>query len=289
VNVEASSAPIASFEAKWADAYPEFGLALRFDRSADRQAHAALACLVFEIEHAAFGIREPQPGAVKLQWWAEELTRAGNGKARHPLTQALGARIARESVSTELWLEAIVGALAQRDPEPAADGQALLDQYAQLYAPLARIESAMFGTNMESVTGVLALRRALRETASLATALRDGKLPLPLDLLARHRLARGDLSNAGGARGDALREWFTWLGGELTAWAMLRKTADHETGSALDRSPGVVRATMAAVDGRRAKALGSARDPLASGNDGFGRLSIPVVWFAWRMARRSRA
>src|SRR5690242_21387944 len=98
VSTDADTTPLASFEAKWSEAYPEFALAQRFVRD-DREAKLAFACLVFEIEHAAFGIREAQPAAIKLQWWAEELMRAGKGEARHPLTQALGARIAASVVS----------------------------------------------------------------------------------------------------------------------------------------------------------------------------------------------
>jgi phytoene synthase len=282
VSTELPVTPLASFEAKWAQAYPEFALALRFVRGAERDARSAFACLVFEIEHAAFGIREAQPAAVKLQWWAEELMRAGNGEARHPLTQALGARLAREQVPTALWHEAIVGALAQRDPEPAADGQLLLDQYAQFFAPLAKIESALFGASVQGVMGILTLRRALRETASLSTALRDGKLPLPLDLLAAHRLSRGDLANASPERTLALREWIGRLGRELLGAVAI---SEHEHLPPL----GVLRATMAAADGERAVAVrhGSS-EPLDQMNQALKRLSIRVVWSAWRAARRSR-
>lgn len=278
---ETSTAPLASFEAKWSEAYPEFGLALRFDRSADAKARAALACIVFEIEHAAFAIREAQPSAIKLQWWAEELTRASHGQGRHPLTQALGERLGSDRVPPALWHEAIVGALAQRDPEPAPDGQTLLDEYARLYGPLAKIESALFGTNIREVLGVLTLRRALRETASLAQALRDGKLPLPLDLLASHRLSRGDLANASPERAAALREWFGRLGTEL------RIAASHlvfVSGQPL----GVLRATMAAVDAKRTDIAERSRDPLGAMNAALASLSVPVVWSAWRAARRSR-
>ena len=273
--------PLASFEAKWSEAYPEFGLARRFDRGADAEAHAVFACIVFEIEHAAFGIREAQPSAIKLQWWAEELTRAGKGEARHPLTQALGVRIAGERVPAARWHEAIMGALAQRDPDLAADGQVLLDQYAKLYAPFAKIESELFGTSTKDVLGALTLRRALRETASLTLALRDGKLPLPLDLLARHRLSRGDLANASPERTAALDEWFGRVGAELRGAAAPRVRD-------CDRSVGVLRATMAAADARRTDIARRSPDPLGAMNAALGALSIPVVWSAWRAARRSR-
>ena len=281
MSTEAATAPLASFEAKWAEAYPEFALALRFDRDAGHAARSAFACLVFELEHAAFGIREAQPAAIKLQWWAEEFVRAGKGEARHPLTQALGARIVAATIPTAHWHRVIVGALAQRDPEPAANNAALLDGYASLYTPIATIEAALFGTHADAIARALTLTRTLREGAGLATALRDGKLPLPLDLLARHRLARGDLAAVSDARSQALRDAFGGFGSEL------RKLVE---GRALAERPlGVVRATMAAADARRAVQAARASEPLAAMNAALARLSIPVVWSAWRAARRSRA
>jgi phytoene synthase len=280
VNGEVEATPLASFDAKWSQAYPEFALAQRFVRG-DREAKVAFACLVFEIEHAAFGIREAQPAAIKLQWWAEELMRAGKGEARHPLTQALGTRTAASAVPPALWQRAIIAALAQRDPDPAADSAAWLDAYAPLYAPLGAIESTLFGSDASATANALALMRALRETAALPVVLRDGKLPLPLDRLARHRLSRGDLSNASPERSEALREQLRELGERLRALLARGAIATHPLG--------VVRATMAAVDAARAVTASKASEPLAALSEALGRLSIPAVWSAWRAARRSHA
>ena len=281
MSTDSPVTPLASFEAKWTQAYPEFALALRFVRGAQRDAQSAFACLVFEIEYAAFGIREAQPAAIKLQWWAEELTRTAKGEARHPLTQALAARIEAAKIPSALWQQAIIAALAQRDPEPAANAAALLDGYAPMYAPIGTIEAALFGADAESIARVLASMRALRDAAALSIALRDGKLPLPLELLARHRLSRGDLAAASEARTHALREWFLELAVNLRARLHPAAVAAHPLG--------IVRATMAAADARRAVQAAGASEPLAAMNDALGRLSIPVVWSAWRAARRSPA
>jgi 15-cis-phytoene synthase len=275
VSAQQATTPLASFEAKWTEARPELALALRFERADEREARAAFACLVLELEHAAFGIREAQPAAIKLQWWAEELSRVAQGQARHPLTQALASRTAAAAIPQREWHAAIVGAMAQRDPEPAADRDALLSGYAQIFTPLGAIEAALFGTDATAVARALALSRALRETAALPEALRDGKLPLPLDLLARHRLARGDLGGESAARGDALREWFGELGREM---------------SALSTSPnlGVLRAATAAADARRLAAAAGSNEPLTAIDASLAGLSIPIAWSAWRAARRSR-
>ena len=272
MNAEASTTPLASFEAKWSEARPELALALRFEREDPREARAAFASLVLEIEHAAFGIREAQPAAIKLQWWAEELARASKGEARHPLTQALAPRFAAAAIPQREWHAAIVGAMAQRDPEPAADRDAVLAGYAQMYVPLGAIEATLFGTDSNAVARALALSRAMRETAALPDALRDGKLPLPLDLLARHRLARGDLGNASATRSNALREWFGDLAHEMAAL----------------RGLGVLRAAMTAADSKRLAKAARATEPLAVLNVALAGLSIPIAWAAWRAARRSR-
>jgi phytoene synthase len=274
VNGEASS-PLASFETKWTEARPELALALRFEREDERKDRAAFACLVLEIEHAAFGIREAQPAAIKLQWWAEELARAAKGEARHPLTQALAPRIAAAAIAQREWHAAIVGAMSQRDPEPAADREALLAGYAGLHAPLGAIESALFGTDATAVARALSLSRAMRETAALPAALRDGKLPLPLDLLARHRLARGDLGSASATRSEALREWFGDLAREMS---MLLATPRL----------GILRGAMTAADAKRLANGAKAGEPLAAIDLSLARLTIPIAWTAWRAARRSR-
>ena len=275
MSAEESSTPLASFEAKWTEARPELALALRFERVEEREARAAFACLVLEIEHAAFGIREAQPAAIKLQWWAEELSRATKREARHPLTQALASRIESAAIPQRDFHAAIVGAMAQRDPEPAGDREALLAGYAELYAPLGAIEAVLFGTDAAAVARALALSRATRETAVLPDALRDGKLPLPLDLLARHRLARGDLGGDSAGRAGALREWFGELSREMSALSA-------------SRGLGILRAAIAGADARRLAGAATAPDPLAAVNAAFAGLSIPVAWAAWRAARRSR-
>ena len=279
MSAEPSAAPLASFEAKWSEAYPEFGLALKFVRGSARDEHSAFACLVFELEHAAFGIREAQPAAIKLQWWAEEFARVGKNEARHPLTQVLVSRIRASAIGATQWQHVVAGAMVQRDPEPAAERAALLEGYARLYEPVGAIDAALFGTNADAVASALGLTRALRETAALPSVMRDGTLPLPLDLLARHRLARGDLANASRARSAALREWFESLAAGLFA----------EVDGEAARGLGVVRASMTAANARRASQASRASEPLGAIQPSLASLSVPTVWSAWRAARRSPA
>lgn len=271
-----SGTPLASFEAKRAAAHPEFALALKFVPPQRRDAEAAFACLSYELEQAAFATRDAEPAAAKLQWWAEELLRAARGEARHPLTQVLVLHAGFASVAPARWYAAIRGALVQRDPEPGADRAALLAGYSELYRPLADIEAELFGGVEASLRAkVSAVSRALRETAALADSLRAGRLPLPLDLLARHRLARGDLAHESPARTRALQEWSSALAADLAA---------APVGAA-----GVVGAATRAADRARARRAARAAEPLAALNEALGKLPLAAVWAVWRAGRRSPA
>ncbi|NCT68030.1 MAG: hypothetical protein GXC76_10370 [Rhodanobacteraceae bacterium] len=269
------TAPLASFEAKWGAAHPELGLGLGFVAAAQRRAQTAFACIACEIEHAAFAIRAAEPALIKLQWWAEELARAGRGEARHPLTQALAEHPELAALPPAQWHAVVAGAFAQRDPEPAADRAAQLDGYAALYGPLATIEAHLFPPlDAAASARVRALARALRETAALGDVLRDGRLPLPLDLLARHRLARGDLAQASPQQAAALREWLDALAADL---------AVASTGAQL----GPLHAAAASADRWRARNAARAADPLAALAGELGRLPLRATWAAWRGGLRS--
>ncbi|MEO7430483.1 MAG: squalene/phytoene synthase family protein [Dokdonella sp.] len=275
MNVVGETTPLASFEAKWSDSTPEFRLGLTFLAAVERRAHGAFACLAFELEYTAFGIREAEPAAIKLQWWAEEFARAANREARHPLTQTLAVHPRFSDIPLARWHEVIVGALGQRDAEPAADPAALLDAYGALYRPLCATESILFpSVDASAMTRVRSLARSIRETAALGDTLRDGRLPIPLDLLARHRLARGDLSRESPVQAAALRDWFATLGREYSG-----------TSRAVS---GPLGAASARADMWRARRAARAADPLKSVNQSLTRLPLQTSWAAWRAARRSR-
>lgn len=276
--------PLASFEAKWIAVHPELALALKFVGAGERRMQSAFACLVFELEYATFSIHEAEPATIKLQWWAEEFARTVKGEPRHPLSQVLAAYPGFAGIAPTHWREVVIGALAQRDPEPAADSAALFACYARLYAPLGAIESQLFGVDAMASSALMVAARALREAATLPRALQDGSLPLPLDLLARHRLTRNDLAESSARRNDALREWFRELAGELVGLA----AADHSGASKPGASIGIVHAAAIAVDSRRALHAARASEPLTAINNALDHLSFAATWAAWRAARRSR-
>ncbi|MDR2011907.1 MAG: squalene/phytoene synthase family protein [Rhodanobacter sp.] len=273
-----NNTPLASFEAKWNAARPELALALKFVAPPIRRARMVFACLAHELEHAAFGVREAQPAVVKLQWWADEFAHAARSQARHPLTQALLEQTHLAVIPLTHWLDVVRGALAQRDRDPAVDTEALLAAYAELYGPLAAIEAMLFPSiDATAAARARSLSRALRETAGLSVTLRDGRVPVPLDVLARHRLARGDLAQTCDRQASALREWLAWLAEEC-----------QRAGRA-SVSPGVLAQAGLGADTWRAQTAARAADPITTLDMLFRRLSLRTVWAAWRAGRRSPA
>lgn len=273
--MSAADIPLASYAEKWSAAHPELGMALRYEDEARRPVVLALAALGHELAQAAYGIRDAEPAIAKLHWWSEEMSRATRGEARHPLARALAADARFTAVPLADWHATIAGAFAQRDPEPAADLEALLAGHARLFRPLARIEARFSGVpddEAEAIARAAAIGRALRDTAAMHDALRDGRLPVPLDRLARHRLARGDLARGSPEQSALLREWLADLAAAL---ARLRLVAPlHAASASADRW----RAESAARDAR----------PLDRLRADLPRLPMRAVWSAWSAARRQR-
>ena len=267
---------LSSFEAKWAFAHPELPLALRFASAPMRPLVSALACLGYEIGHAAWHIVEPEVARTKLQWWAEELSALSAGTPRHPLSTALSAWAPLAGLGAETWSAVISGALAQRESVPAASLGDLLGGYRRLHRPLAVVEATVFPKlDVEASAQAASLMRALHEATWMTEALARDRLPLPLDLLARHQLSRGDLGQPGAHRDAALREHLAVLVTHMRA---------------LDRrnlSPLSAAGLQAACTRSRRAAL--AAQPLAECARNLDRLPFSSVWASWRGSRRMQA
>ena len=264
---------LSSFESKWELAHPELPLALRFASAPTRSFVSAFACLSYEICHAAFHIVEPEVATTKLQWWAEELLALSSGKPRHPLTEVLSTWAPMTALPAGRWSAVIVGASVQRDSVPASNLADLLAGYRRLHEPLAVIEATLFPLiDVEASTRAVTLMRALHEATWIAEALARDRLPLPLDLLARHQLSRADLGQPGERRDTAMRE-------HLAALAASMRSIDRRGLSAL---------TVAGLQAAQIRSQRAARaaDPLAECAGKLDRLPLSSVWASWRAARR---
>lgn len=268
-----SAEALSSFEAKWAFAHPELALALRYARRSERPLIGALACLSYEIGHAAFQIAEREVATTKLHWWARELSGLEAGEVQHPLCAILLHCGPLRELAAGNWTALIAGAFLQRDASPAPNMSELLGTYRAFHSPLAVIEAALHpNLDVHASTCAAILSRAVQETLRLPEALAADRLPVPLDLLARHQLSRGELGQPGAPRAALLREHFATL-----------ETALREIGEG-GLSP--LSALSLHADRKRSRRAAHASDPLAGGDRELAALPWSSAWVGWRAARR---
>ena len=207
-----STPGFAEFEHKWLEAWPENrAIAVFLDPAQRRRAHA-FGVLVHELSLAAFHVREPQVAATKLEWWRQELGAAAFGDAHHPVTQELFADDAARESDPTLWPALAEGALAQLDQPGAGTLAALIEQFEAFHGAVAAAESALLlggSGSPEANAALWTFSHLLHELPMLTSG--EGRLPLPLGLLARHGLARADLAQPSPARSRLLKDFLDEL------------------------------------------------------------------------------
>jgi phytoene synthase len=264
----------ASFEHKWLAAHPEQRVIGVFLPAALRRRANAFGTLVHELSQAAFRTREPEVASAKLQWWQRELHEAALGKAKHPVTQALFEDETAHEADPALWPALADGALEQLDQPGAGTLAAMLEQLDPFFDAVARAELALFDErngNVEANAALWTFAHLLHELPQLAHA--DGRLPVPLGLLARHELVRADLAASSPRRNllikDFLDELVLEIGGALGVAAA--RPLPLRVRTRLDRQ-------------RIARAL-QVTDPLAylHAHPHAGRWK--TLWTVWREAR----
>ena len=271
-----SAEGFAEFEQKWLDAWPENRVVAVFLEPKQRRRTAAFGALVHELSLAAFHLHESQLVGAKLSWWRQELADAAFGKPRHPLTRELFAdEIAREA-DPALWPALAEGALAQSEQPGAGTLAALIEQLDPFYSAVASAESALLlegAGSPESNAALWTFTHLLHELPRLGVG--EKRLPLPLNLLARHGLAHAELALSSPSRNRLLKDFLDELALEING----------ALGVASARTLGLrtrVRLDRALID----SALKTA-DPLAYFS-GHARASYwRSVWAVWREARSS--
>jgi phytoene synthase len=274
-----SSGPLQSYVDKWLAVQPRQRIALAFVDPARYPGHVALAALEQELLSAAYGIREPQVAAVKLNWWAEELSGAAVSGGRHPLTQVLFDDERAQAVPAETWLAPVLAAMAQLEEGTASDFAAQVNAGEQLHGALAALETAWwYGASASSARAarVATLSHLLFALLRVEEDADRDRLPLPMARMARFGLSRAELRKAHPAREQAIRAQLQDLAG---AWL----EAERLTG------PLSVFRSLEAEAGRAlAGRAGKAPEPLAALRAGQARSGLGTAWQAWQAARRWR-
>jgi phytoene synthase len=204
-----SDGAIRSYVDKWLAVQPQQRVALGFVDERVRDERVALAAFEQELVASAYGIREPQVAAAKLQWWAEELSGAPASGGRHPLTKALFASERARAIPMDLWLAPVLAAMAQLEQGTASDFAAQVAAARGLHGALAALENAWwFGGDApsESAARIATYAHLVFALSRLEWDAEHERLPLPMARLARHGLARAQLKDDSAPRRAALRE-----------------------------------------------------------------------------------
>lgn len=267
-----------SYVDKWLAVQPQQRIALGFVDAATRDGHVALAAFEQELIASAYGIREPQVAAAKLQWWAEELSGATASGGRHPLTKVLFASARAEQVSSGVWLAPVLAAMAQLEQGTPSDFDAQVAAARNMHGALAALENAWwFGADApaEAATRVATLSHLVFALSRLELDAERERLPLPMSRLARHGLSRTQLKNDSPARRDAVRAQLGDLAEGLRAALAL----------------GEPLSTFRGLEGRTALATahGASRaaEPFAELHRRQSRTGPATAFRAWRAARRA--
>lgn len=240
---------------RWLQAQAQQRVALAFVDGRRYPGHYALAALEQEMLDAAYGAREPQVVASKLQWWVAELSEAPATGGRHPLTNVLFAEPRARAIPVSMWTAPALAAMAQLGQGTAADFQAQLAAAAPLHGALAALETRWwYGTDAsaERAAGVAALSHLLHALRRLPEEADRDRMPLSMARLAQYGLSRDGLRQASAERNRAIQAQVRDL---LHGW------------QASDQLPGplsVFRAVESRADRRLARRALAARDGLAA-------------------------
>lgn len=272
---ESASAAFGGFEEKWLAANPEQATVALFLAADARLRASAFGCLVHELEQAVFGVREAHVAEAKIRWWRQELLAAASGEPRHPVSAVLFADPPAAGLDAAGWTALADGALEQRHSGTAADMESLLSGYAAMYLPMARVETALFSPSADAaaVARLRTLSHLLRALCDLPAA--PERLPVPLDLLARHASTRAALAEPGAKRRELLRDFLLRLIAEL-----------HAALAAAPCAP-LGRCVRARLDLALAQSALRADDPLLTLAVPPGSARWKTLWWSWREARRS--
>lgn len=266
-----------SYIDKWLAVQPQQRMALVFVEPGKYPGHVALAALEQEWLSAAYGIREPQVAATKLNWWAEELSGAAASGGRHPLTQVLFDDERAHAIAPERWLAPVLAAMAQLEEGTAVDFAAQLNAASALHGAMATLETAWWYGESASparAARVATLSHLLYALRRLQDDIERDRLPLPMARLARFSLSRTSLRERSEARDQAIKAQLEDLS---SAWA--------EAGR-LDGPLSVFRALEAGQDERLARKAARAGDPLLVLQQGGPDRGFMATLRAWGAARQ---
>lgn len=181
----------------------------------------ALHTLEHELLKSLTDIQDPGVARLRLQWWAEEIERAGKGQARHPLSKLLQPHIVCQTLSGADLIRAIAMLQESLSLTDRDDQTSLESEYRDHFGPLWRLSAQLAGiddeTTLTASVELGGLHHQLRALLSLPQTLAQGlSRPVPRSELARRGLSVGQSLSAPGWR-DCLAQQFLHLQTRLDA------------------------------------------------------------------------
>jgi phytoene synthase len=271
-------------EQRAAQSRSSFYYSFLFLPDAQRRAITALYAFCREVDDVVDECREPQIARAKLQWWRDEIARAYDGQAQHPVTRALAAYIALYALQREHFLEIIAGMEMDLDGVSYPDFAALRVYCHRVAGVVGVLAAHIFGY---SDARTLEYAEHLGLAFQLTNIIRDvredagrGRVYLPREDLTRFGVDAADLrAERTGERLVALLQFQTQRAREYYQRAL-------DALPAADRYPQRSGLIMAAVYRETLDAIE---------RDGFRVLEHRVrlsalrkFWIAWTTARREK-
>jgi len=209
------------FEANAAPPGSALYYACLFAEPAHRPLVLALHTLENELIKSLTSIQDPGVARLRLEWWCDEIRRAGNAEARHPLGQTLQPFILAGTPAAEQLITAIQSLEAELAARDAEDFDTVLRQYREHFGPFWRLSAVCCGirdeTALDQATTLGALHHMQRALQGLTHSLNQGLCrPLPHDELEQAGLAAETLAGAK-AGPDFLRRQAATLRQQLEA------------------------------------------------------------------------
>lgn len=182
----------AHFVAKWLDAEPWHRLLLVFEPPERRRSRRLIESLAFELRSTALDSSDARVTMAKLGWWAEEWLLLIAGAPRHPVTQALASLMSQtiDAQAGSVWIAAAAG-LA--DDISDADTDTRIERW-QRYTQAQSEASIPWLPAAQGDARVHAASLLMERIAHARSDVQRGRLPVPLDAMARHALTRAQLA-----------------------------------------------------------------------------------------------